>query len=159
MLRLIVLSCAAVLGLGSVSAFAQGDRLDADANKPSVAVGPGTPKEKKDRPVTSRAVKGLVVDESGKPIEGALVNLTDLKTKEKWTYVTKADGRYNFDSLSLTVDYNVVAKKGPASSPVKHLSQYDHQTPAVRNLEIAHDASAKADGAPASSRPASTGKQ
>lgn len=156
MLRIILLFGATVVTLGCASAaFAQGDQRDRDYNQPSVSVGPGAPKQKKDRPVTSRSVKGTVVDDTGKPIEGALVSLTDLKSKEKWTFVTKADGRYVFDSLSLTVDYDVAAKKGSAASPVKHLSQYDHSTPAVRNLEIGATNTQKAEtsAAPGSSLP------
>jgi hypothetical protein len=77
------------------------------------------------------------VDESGTPIEGALVSLTDVKTTRKLTFITKRDGKYKFDSLSLAEDYDVSAMKGAVVSPVKHLSQYDHSTPLIRNLELA----------------------
>ena len=125
------------MSLACASAFAQGGPQDAANNKPSVSVGPGQPKERKDKPTTVRHVKGVVLDETGKPVDRALVYLTDLSSKEKWTFVTKPDGKYNFDSLSLTVDYDLSAKKGAIASPVKHLSQYDRTTPMVRNLELA----------------------
>jgi hypothetical protein len=148
-MRVIVLFLGALLGLASATAFAQGTPVD--NNNPSVVVGPGTPKEKKDHAITVRDVKGIVVDESGSPIEGALVSLTDLKTNRKLTFITKKSGRYNFDSLSLTEDYDVSAKKGALVSAVKHLSQYDRSTPLIRNLELGVDAPAKSEATPPAS--------
>ena len=61
----------------------------------------------------------------------------DLKSKEKWTIDTKADGKYNFDDLSFVVDYEVSAKRGSKVSVAKKLSQYDRTPLVVRNLELA----------------------
>jgi Carboxypeptidase regulatory-like domain len=106
------------------------------ANKPYVFLGGDKPK--KNGPATSRAVKGVVVDESGKPVQGAMVTLLDLRTKEKWSTETKADGKYNFDELSFVVDYEVSAsKRGSGVSGAKKLSQYDRTPLVVRNLELA----------------------
>lgn len=143
-MRVIVLLLGALFGLGSATAFAQGN--PGDNNNPSVVVGNDVPKEKKNRPITARDVKGIVEDETGTPIEGALVSLTELKTNRKLTFITKRDGRYKFDSLSLTEDYEVSAKKGALASAAKRLSQYDRSTPLTRNLEI--DASAAKSEAP-----------
>jgi hypothetical protein len=131
----VILFLGALFGLGSAIAFAQGSPVD--NNNPSVVVGKDVPKEKRDKAITARDVKGVVVDESGTPIEGALVSLTDVKTTRKLTFITKRDGKYKFDSLSLAEDYDVSAMKGAVVSPVKHLSQYDHSTPLIRNLELA----------------------
>jgi hypothetical protein len=155
-MRVVVLFLAALFGLASATAFAQGSA--ADNNSPSVVVGPGTPKEKKNKPITSRDVKGIVEDEAGTPIDGALVSLTDLKTKQTLTFVTKRDGRYKFDSLSLTEDYDVSAKKGAVVSVVKHLSQYDHSTPLIRNLEIEVASGAKSEAAPQAGTPSPPAK-
>ena len=70
----------------------------------------GGPKYKKDKTPTSRFLKGTVTDDSGKPIEGALVTLTNKANNDKWTFITKKDGRYNFAELSFTVDYELVAR-------------------------------------------------
>ena len=105
------------------------------ANKPYVFLGGDKPK--KGAPATSRAVKGVVVDEAGKPVQGAMVTLMDLRSKEKWTIDTKADGKYNFDELSFIVDYEVSAKHGSSLSVAKKLRQYDHTPLVVRNLELA----------------------
>ena len=67
-----------------------------------------------------------MTDDTGQPLEGALVTLTDTKTKEKTTFFTKKDGRYHFEDLSFRIDYSVQARfKDKASEPRK-LSQYDH---------------------------------
>lgn len=96
--------------------------------------------EKKQKAATTRTVTGKVVDDTGQPLEGALVTLTDLKTHEKTTAITKKDGRYNFDDLSFTLDYEVQARYKDAQSPARKLSQYDHTANVVRILEIASEA-------------------
>jgi hypothetical protein len=91
---------------------------------------------KKDKPATSRTVSGQVVDDSGQPIEGALVTLIDGKTKEKREYFTKKDGRYRFEDLSFSVDYQLRAKWKTLISDERKLSQYDHTALIVRMLEV-----------------------
>lgn len=124
------------------------------ANKPYVFL--GGDKVKKGGPATSRAVKGVVTDEFGKPMQGALVTLTDLKSKQKWSVDTKADGKYNFDELSFVVDYELSAKRGSSVSVVKKLSQYERAPLVVRNLvvfsspEAAAAAATEANASPAS---------
>ncbi|HEX3683789.1 MAG TPA: carboxypeptidase-like regulatory domain-containing protein [Bryobacteraceae bacterium] len=95
--------------------------------------------EKKQKAPTSRTVTGKVVDDTGQPLEGALVTLTDGKTHAKTTAITKKDGRYNFEDLSFTIDYEVQARYKDSLSPVRKLSQYDHTANVVRILEIASD--------------------
>src|ERR1700761_2899212 len=96
--------------------------------------------EKKQKPATTRSVTGKVVDDTGQPLEGALVTLTDSKTHVKTTAITKKDGRYNFGELSFTIDYEIQARYKDSVSPVRKLSQYDHTVNVVRILEIASDA-------------------
>src|SRR5689334_6278181 len=66
--------------------------------------------KKKEKAPTSRTVTGKVVDEGGQPIEGAMVTVTNTKTNEKTNFFTKKDGRYNFEDLSFTIDYDLVAR-------------------------------------------------
>lgn len=94
---------------------------------------------KKQKAPTSRTVTGKVVDDTGQPLEGALVTLTDSKTHEKTTAITKKDGRYNFADLSFTIDYEVQARYKDSLSSVRKLSQYDHTVNVVRILAIASD--------------------
>jgi len=88
-------------------------------------------------------VTGKVVDGSGQPLEGALVTVTDTKADEKRTFITKKDGRYNFDELSFTVDYQLQARYKDAVSEPRKLSQYDHTVDMVRILDVPTTASAE----------------
>jgi hypothetical protein len=95
--------------------------------------------QKKEKAPTTRTVTGKVVDDTGQPLEGALVTLTDGKTHVKTTAITKKDGHYTFEDLSFSNDYEVQARYKDALSPVRKLSQYDHTANVVRILEIATD--------------------
>ena len=90
--------------------------------------------KKKDKAPTSRNVAGKVVDSSGAVLEGALVTLTDLKNNNKTTFFTKSDGRYNFDDLSLTVDYELQARYKGLQTEARKVSQYDPNVNTVRIL-------------------------
>ena len=108
--------------------------------------------KKKDKAPTSRDLSGKVVDSSGQSIEGALVTLTDTKTNAKTTFITKRDGRFNFDDLSLVVDYQLQARFKDIATEPRNISQYDRNTRVVRILQIdspsATADSAKKTGAP-----------
>lgn len=92
--------------------------------------------QKKQKPPTSRTVKGIVTDDSGKPISGAMVTLTNKKTKEHEQFFTKKDGHYRFEDLSFTIDYQVEAAYHGRHSKAKPISQYDHTASMVRMLDI-----------------------
>ena len=96
--------------------------------------------KKREKAPTSRNVAGKVVDSSGQPLEGALVTLTNTKTSEKTTFITKTDGRYNFDDLSLTVDYQLQAHFKALSTETRKISQYDPNVNTVRMLQVDTDA-------------------
>ena len=80
--------------------------------------------------------KPVFLDNIGNPLEGALVTLTDTKTSEKNTFITKADGRYKFDDLSFSIDYELDARYKVFAADGRKLSQYDHSANVVRILEI-----------------------
>lgn len=107
------------------------------AHAPSVFLGNHRPPNKKDKAPTSRSVKGKVVDTSGQPLEGALVTLTEIKSNEKRTFITKQDGRYDFDNLSFTMDYQLEARYKDLVSEPRKLSQYDRTPAMVRILDVA----------------------
>jgi hypothetical protein len=92
--------------------------------------------KKKDKAPTSRTVSGHVVDDSGTPLENALVTLTDSKSNEKRTFFTKKDGRYSFEDLSFTVDYKLQARWKTLVSDSRNLSQYDRAAKIVRILQV-----------------------
>jgi hypothetical protein len=124
-----------LIGLGALSAAAQQTQ---DTRPPDVFLDNHRPlNPKKEKNPTTRTVTGQVVDDSGQPLEGALVTLIDNKTKERHEYFTKKDGRYKFEDLSFSVDYQLQAKWKNLVSDERKLSQYDHTARIVRLLEVA----------------------
>jgi hypothetical protein len=91
---------------------------------------------KREKPATTRTVSGQVVDSSGQPLEGALVTLTNTATHEKREFFTKKNGRYSFEELSFTVDYQLQARYKDVNGDLKKLSQFDKAPKMVRILEI-----------------------
>jgi hypothetical protein len=98
----------------------------------------GGPKDKKDKEedANTRALSGVVRNDRDDPVEGAVVQIKDLKTLRVRSFITKADGKYQFHGLSTNVDYEVVANHQGASSDKKTLSVYDSRKEAVINLQI-----------------------
>ena len=126
-----------VSALLAITAVAQQKTDNNPADAPNVFLDNHRPlTKKKEKAPTSRTVTGQVVDDSGTPLEGAVVTLTNTKTKEKETFFTKKGGRYSFDGLSFTIDYEVQAKFKNLSSEARKLSQYDRTPRPVRILEI-----------------------
>jgi hypothetical protein len=103
---------------------------------------------KKEKAPTSRRVTGKVVNDAGQPLRGALVTLTDNKSGQKTTVITKGDGRYAFDDLSFTIDYQLQARYKDQTSDSRKLSQYDRSANIVRILEVGPQSNT-ADGATA----------
>ena len=123
-----------LVGVGLVCASAQQTQ---DTRPPDVFLDNHRPlNPKKEKNPTTRTVTGQVVDDSGQPLEGALVTLIDEKTKERHEYFTKKDGRYKFEDLSFSVDYQLRAKWKALVSDERKLSQYDHTARIVRLLEV-----------------------
>jgi hypothetical protein len=93
--------------------------------------------DKKDREETSvRSLQGVVRDGSDNPIEGAVVQLKDTKSLQIRSYITKANGQYQFHGLSPDIDYEVRAESRGAQSDSRRLSSFDSRRQAVLNLKI-----------------------
>ena len=85
-----------------------------------------------------RDIKGVVKDESGNAIEGAIVQLKDVKTGRIQSYRTKADGAYLFYDLNIDLDYEVTAKSDDRGTPLtKKLLRYDTRKKPVLNFDLA----------------------
>jgi hypothetical protein len=91
---------------------------------------------KKEKAPTSRTVSGQVVDANGQPLAGALVTLTNTATKEKREFFTKKGGRYTFEDLSFSIDYQLQARYKDTAGDLKKLSQYDKSPKMVRTLQV-----------------------
>lgn len=133
-----VLSAAVAILAGAAVASAQRGLPDTNPYHGKSATFGTTrpPFPKKEKAPTSRKVKGIVTDDSGKPLSGAMVTLTNKKTKEHVEFFTKKDGRYHFEDLSFTIDYQVQAAYQGRHSKAKPISQYDHTASMVRMLDI-----------------------
>lgn len=129
--------CLAFLGL-AYGAAAQQVTDPNPAHAPTAEIDNKRPLiQHKEKAPTTRTVSGKVVDEiSGTPLKGAIVTLTDLAKHEKRESITKEDGRYMFEDLSFSVDYELRARYKNAASDVRKLSQYDHTVKSVRILNI-----------------------
>jgi hypothetical protein len=108
-----------------------------DAKPPEVFLDNHRPLiQKKDKAPTARTVSGIVTDDTGRPLEGALVSVREVKTSETRKFFTKKDGRYSFDDLAFTEDYEVQAKWKKLISEPRKISQYDHTAKVVRLLQV-----------------------
>jgi uncharacterized GH25 family protein len=106
----VALLVTATMGYARSSAKSQSDRKIPD---PTVQASPDNPDRKHKGSVT-----GTVVDELGKPVNKATVELTDVVTEEAASSVTTGDnGRYEFSGL-LPGNYRIHAKKGEKESEV-----------------------------------------
>jgi hypothetical protein len=132
--RLFIILSVLSLGIGTLSVSAQEYSSDSDSSHHPAPV--YSKAEKKQR-AKYRRVHGVVKDEQGNPVQNALVNLTNLKTKETTTFVTKKDGAYSFDDLSRAEDYDLVASFNSKKTPVKKLSHFDPQSTSMRILTFA----------------------
>lgn len=145
MTRPFIALSALLFGIASLSA-AQEYSSDRDSShRPA----PVYSKAEKKQMAKFRRVHGVVKDEQGNPVRNALVNLTNLTTKETLTFVTKKDGTYSFDDLSRTQDYDLVASFNGKKTPLKKLSHFDPQSTSMRILTF-EAPDQEATGSPAS---------
>ncbi len=85
----------------------------------------------------TRLLRGSVKDPEDKLVNGAVVKLKDTKTLSIRSFITKADGAYSFQGLSIGTDYEIHAEATDfANSSVKILSVYDNRREAVINLKL-----------------------
>ena len=123
-----------VLVVGSSSVFAQAVPPGVPSDKPVTYDGKRNPKEDKSR---LRELSGVVRDESGSPIDGAVVRMKDTKSGRVIDYITKQDGAYEFHELSMDIDYELTAQRKGFDDAAKKLSKYDSRKPATLNFELA----------------------
>lgn len=91
---------------------------------------------KRRKPPTSKTVVGQVLDSSGNGIVGAAVEMKNLTTGTTLAIYTGPQGRYQFNDLKLTQDYQFRAHYKGQSSQVRKVSSWDTRTSLVLNLQI-----------------------
>ena len=83
-----------------------------------------------------RTLEGTVTDASDKPVNGAVVQLKDMRTLQVRSYITQDQGNYRFSNLKNDIDYQVKADFSGASSDTKTLSVFDNRRIATVNLKV-----------------------
>jgi hypothetical protein len=83
-----------------------------------------------------RSVEGVVRNQAGNQVEGAVVQLKNTKTLQVRSFITKADGTYYFHGLSRNIDYELKADHRGTTSDSKTLSVFDDRKKAVINLTL-----------------------
>ncbi len=93
-------------------------------------------KKSKPRDTTIRNVEGLVSLPDGSPAVGAVVQVKNLKNLQVRSYITQENGKYTFQNLSTSVDYELSATHNDLASPKRTLTVFDTRLDAVVNLKL-----------------------
>ncbi len=110
--------------LASVLLLASATLLDAQKRK----------KEKVDP--NTRALEGYVLSTGDVPVQGAVVQLKDLKTLAVRSFFTQQGGDYHFSGLRKDTDYEVKATYKDQESDTKRLTIFDTRNTATINLRL-----------------------
>ncbi len=94
--------------------------------------------EKKDKPRdrSHRDVTGMVMLQDETPVSGAVVKLKNLRNLQVRSFITPADGKYTFQNLSSSVDFELKAEYKGMASPTRGLTIYDTRLDPVINLKL-----------------------
>lgn len=95
-----------------------------------------TKKEKREA-ATERVVAGQVTDSGDKMVNGAVVQLKDMRTLQVRSFITQTDGQYHFSGLKIDNDYELKADYSGSTSGWKTLSVFDTRKEPVINLKLA----------------------
>jgi hypothetical protein len=93
-------------------------------------------KKDKSRDPNIRNVQGLVRLPDDELTPGAVVKIKNLKTGDVRSYITQTDGKYHFQNLSTSIDYELRADFQSMSSPTRTLSVFDQRLDAIINLKL-----------------------
>lgn len=92
---------------------------------------------KEEKQPNGRTIDGTVKDASDNPLTEAIVQLKNTKTSSVVDYVTKDDGRFVFSELPMDVNFELLAKHGNVTTPVKKVSIYDTRKHVIINFQVA----------------------
>ena len=84
----------------------------------------------------SRTLLGIVTNNGEQPLEKAIVYLKNTRCLVVQTFITGADGKFRFNSLSPTTDYEVFAQYSGKKSNTRALSAFDTRTEPYMPLKI-----------------------
>jgi len=85
---------------------------------------------------TVRTLTGTVADTSHEPIRGAVVELRNESSRELATYITEANGSYEFKRLDGNADYVVWVVFRGRHSETHTISKFDSRMAKVINFTV-----------------------
>ena len=100
-------------------------------------------KAEKKQAASERVVTGTVRDADGTAINGAVVQLKDVRSTQVRSFITQTNGAYHFSGLKVDNDYQLEAKYNGMTSGWRTLSVFDTRKEPVVNLKM--DKSIKAE--------------
>lgn len=90
----------------------------------------------KDKEPHSKVLVGKILDGADNPLAGAVVYLTNTRTRAIKTYIAGHDGDYRFPGLTENTDYEVYAQFQGHKSDTRNVSQFDARATVSLNLKI-----------------------
>jgi hypothetical protein len=90
----------------------------------------------KDSPAQAKVLMGKILDTGDNPLPGAVVYLTNTRTRAVKTYIAGREGDYRFPGLTENTDYEVYAQYQGHKSDTKSVSQFDSRATVSVNLKI-----------------------
>jgi hypothetical protein len=86
-----------------------------------------------------RVVSGIVTDMRGNPLARVAVQLENTRNLSVRSYITREDGRFNFNDLNDDIDFTLRARYRNWSSKLKTIGKLDSSTHPEVTLVIAID--------------------
>lgn len=83
-----------------------------------------------------RTLNGRIMDSGHEPIRGAVVELRNEDTRAIVSYITDANGRYNFKRLDDDADYEVWVLFRGHRSEMRSISKFDSHMLKVINFTV-----------------------
>lgn len=91
---------------------------------------------KNNKEPAEKSVSGIVTDETGAAVPGAVVQLKNTKTLQIRSFITREQGDYYFHGLATNVDYELKAEANGKSSGPRTLSLFNTNPEAKVNLQL-----------------------
>jgi hypothetical protein len=122
-----------VTAIVALAGLAPGQSAKPD-EQPTVFLENNRPKSEKDP--RTRTIEGVVKDSADNPLSNAIVQLKNLKTSKTVAFPTKEDGRFAFRDLPMDNDFELVAKRGELSAPLRKITVYDTRKYLIVNFQL-----------------------
>jgi len=85
--------------------------------------------------VKTRTIEGTVTDQSGKPVDGAVVKAENTEALQIRSYITQRDGTFVFHGLNSRVDYRVKAESDGRTAE-QMVSKFNSKPEVTVNLKL-----------------------